>query len=121
MPLYRCAVLEGHSNESQRAQIAKEVVNKDREVIPQSTITKPPSAELRHNQKDSDDLPDYEVLDPILRMYIEDHKSPEEIVAAGHAMVGLSLGPITGKLVSQIVCGEDPDIDLSLMQPERYG
>ena len=65
-------------------QVAKEVVNRDREVIPQNTITKPPSAELRHNQKDSDDLPEYEVLDPILKMYIEDRKSPEEIVAAGH-------------------------------------
>ena len=36
-------------------------------------------------------------------------------------MIGLSLGPITGKLVSQIVSGEEPEIDLSLLRPERYG
>ncbi len=65
-------------------RIAKEVVNKDREVIPQATLTKPPSAELRPDQKDSDSLPEYDVLDPILELYIEKHKSPEEIVAAGH-------------------------------------
>jgi NAD+ synthetase len=66
-------------------RLAREVVNRDREVIPQSTLAKPPSAELKHGQKDSDDLPDYEVLDPILRMYVEERKSPEEIVAAGIA------------------------------------
>ncbi len=64
-------------------RIAKEVINRDRELIPQGTITKAPSAELRHNQRDSDDLPEYDVLDPILKAYIEDGKSPEEIVAAG--------------------------------------
>jgi NAD+ synthetase len=64
-------------------RIAKEVVNKDREVIPANTLTRPPSAELRHNQKDSDDLPDYAVLDPILKAYVEDGKSPEQIVEGG--------------------------------------
>jgi NAD+ synthetase len=63
--------------------IAREVVNRDREVIPQNTLTKAPSAELRHNQSDADDLPAYEVMDPILKAYVEEGKSPEEIVEAG--------------------------------------
>jgi NAD+ synthetase len=66
-------------------RIAREVVNSGRELIPANTINRPPSAELRHNQRDSDDLPEYEVLDPILKLYIEEGKSAEEIVAAGHA------------------------------------
>jgi NAD+ synthetase len=65
-------------------QIAKEVVNSGREIIPKNTIAKPPSAELRHNQRDTDDLPEYGVLDPILKLYVEEGKSPEEIIAAGH-------------------------------------
>ncbi len=64
-------------------RIASEVVNKDVEVIPKSTLTRPPTAELRANQKDSDTLGDYGKLDPLLKAYIEDHKSPEEIVAGG--------------------------------------
>ena len=55
-------------------------LNADHEWIPVSTITKPPSAELRPNQKDSDSLPPYEVLDPILVAYIEDNLTPEQIV-----------------------------------------
>ncbi|MGD0404479.1 MAG: NAD+ synthase [Candidatus Acidiferrales bacterium] len=54
-------------------------VNRKRELIPEATITKPPSAELRPNQKDSDTLPDYDVLDRILKAYVEDLRSPEEI------------------------------------------
>lgn len=54
-------------------------VNREREVIPWDTITKPPSAELRHGQKDTDSLPEYEVLDPMLRAYIEEYRSAEEI------------------------------------------
>src|SRR6201987_282194 len=54
-------------------------INREREVIPASTIEKPPSAELRPNQKDEDSLPPYEVLDRILKAYIEDLKSPQEI------------------------------------------
>jgi NAD+ synthase (glutamine-hydrolysing) len=52
-------------------------------VIPEATITKPPSAELRPNQKDEDSLPPYDVLDPILQRYVEDDWSVEEVVAAG--------------------------------------
>jgi NAD+ synthase (glutamine-hydrolysing) len=55
-------------------------MNREREVIPQSTLTKPPSAELRPNQKDADSLPPYEILDPILLAYIEDNLSIDQIV-----------------------------------------
>jgi NAD+ synthase (glutamine-hydrolysing) len=53
------------------------------EIIPASTIEKPPSAELRPNQKDQDTLPPYDVLDAILRLYVEDNLSVAEIVAQG--------------------------------------
>jgi NAD+ synthase (glutamine-hydrolysing) len=58
-------------------------INKDKEVIPLNTIIKPPSAELREDQKDSDSLPEYEVLDKILFDYIELAKSPSEIISMG--------------------------------------
>jgi len=58
-------------------------MNKDGEVIPENTITKPPSAELRPNQKDSDSLPDYDILDEILFQYIEKRKGPKEIIRMG--------------------------------------
>ena len=54
-------------------------VNSRKPVIPQSTLTKPPSAELRPNQKDSDSLPPYELLDVILEEYVENNKSADEI------------------------------------------
>ncbi|NLC56060.1 MAG: NAD+ synthase [Armatimonadetes bacterium] len=53
-------------------------------VIPESTILRPPTAELRPGQKDTDSLPPYEVLDPILELYVEEDRSFEEIVALGH-------------------------------------
>jgi len=55
------------------------------EVIPQRIITRPPSAELRPDQKDQDSLPPYEVLDGILQRYMEDDQGIEEIIAAGFA------------------------------------
>ncbi len=55
----------------------------ERPVIPQAVIEKAPSAELRPNQKDVDSLPPYEVLDPILRAYVEEDRSFEEMVAMG--------------------------------------
>jgi NAD+ synthase (glutamine-hydrolysing) len=58
-------------------------INSDRELIPMNTINKPPSAELRPDQKDSDSLPDYGILDAILYNYIELRKSPEEIISEG--------------------------------------
>ena len=59
-------------------------INKDGEIIPDNIITKPPSAELRPNQKDSDSLPDYEDLDQVLFQYIEQRKGPKEIIALGY-------------------------------------
>ena len=59
-------------------------LNRDRELIPVNIITKPPSAELKPDQKDSDSLPDYEILDDILERIICLHQSQIEIVAAGH-------------------------------------
>ena len=58
-------------------------LNRNGVVIPESTMTKPPSAELRPNQTDQDTLPPYDVLDGILRLYIEDWKEVDEIAAAG--------------------------------------
>ena len=48
-------------------------------MIPESVFEKPPSAELRPDQKDTDSIPSYDVLDPILRAYVEDYQSPEQI------------------------------------------
>jgi len=58
-------------------------INKDAEVIPEHSITKPPSAELRPDQKDSDSLPDYDILDEILFQYVEKRKGPKELIAMG--------------------------------------
>jgi NAD+ synthase (glutamine-hydrolysing) len=58
-------------------------INRDKEIIPDNIITKPPSAELRPGQKDSDSLPEYEILDKILFQYIEKRQDPNEIKAQG--------------------------------------
>ena len=58
-------------------------INRNEEVIPGNIITKPPSAELRPGQKDSDSLPPYDVLDSVLYQYIEQAKGPDEIIAQG--------------------------------------
>jgi len=58
-------------------------INKDKEIIPENTIIKPPSAELRPDQKDSDSLPEYDVLDAILFQYIEQKLSASEIIEKG--------------------------------------
>lgn len=60
-------------------------MNRAGEVIPDRIITRPPSAELKPDQADQDDLPPYEVLDPILTAYLEEHLSIEEIAARGFA------------------------------------
>jgi NAD+ synthase/NAD+ synthase (glutamine-hydrolysing) len=58
-------------------------LNRDETLIPESTLTKPPSAELKPNQTDQDSLPPYEVLDAILRELLERRLTPEELMAAG--------------------------------------
>ena len=59
-------------------------LNRDREIVPTNIITKPPSAELKPDQKDSDSLPPYEVLDDILDRLVCQHQSSQEIIEAGH-------------------------------------
>jgi NAD+ synthase (glutamine-hydrolysing) len=61
-----------------------EYINKEKEIIPLNTITKAPSAELRPNQKDSDSLPEYDILDKVLFQYIENKQSVEQICALGY-------------------------------------
>jgi NAD+ synthetase len=69
-------------------------LNREREVIPRAIVEKPPSAELRPDQKDTDSLPPYEVLDPILEAYVERYETPEQIAEAN----GFAL-----ELVQQVV------------------
>lgn len=59
-------------------------INKDEEIIPINSIIKPPSAELRPNQKDSDSLPEYDILDPILYQYVEKRQGPQDIIDMGY-------------------------------------
>jgi NAD+ synthase (glutamine-hydrolysing) len=73
----------GDCYKTQVYQLA-EYINKEQEIIPVNTITKAPSAELRPDQKDSDSLPDYVILDKILFEYIEMKKSSEAIIADGY-------------------------------------
>ncbi len=72
-------------------------VNREREIIPADTLTKPPSAELRPGQTDQDSLPPYEVLDALLQAYIVDHRSKEEIIRSGFdaAMVNDVINKVT--------------------------
>ena len=59
-------------------------INRDHEIIPESTLTKPPSAELRPGQVDQDSLPPYDMLDSILEAYVVDGQDAEAIIASGH-------------------------------------
>ncbi len=62
-------------------------INKVKSVIPLNTITKEPSAELKIDQKDSDTIPEYKILDPILHALIEEGKTPEELIATGRERI----------------------------------
>jgi len=64
-------------------------LNRDRELIPAAILEKPPSAELRPDQKDTDSLPPYEVLDPILEAYVERYETPERIAQANGFPIAL--------------------------------
>lgn len=61
-----------------------EHINRNGEIIPKNILTKAPSAELRPDQKDSDSLPDYDLLDAVLYQYIEKQQGPKEIIAMGY-------------------------------------
>ena len=65
--------------------------NRDRELIPENTLIKPPSAELRPGQQDTDSLPPYEVLDPILEAYVERYETAEDIVQASPVPLEIDL------------------------------
>ncbi|HQK88851.1 MAG TPA: NAD+ synthase, partial [Acidobacteriota bacterium] len=71
-------------------------INRTRPVIPESTLTKAPSAELRPNQTDQDELPPYDILDAVLRLYIEEQQSRREIIERGFdpAMVDRIVGMV---------------------------
>jgi NAD+ synthase (glutamine-hydrolysing) len=64
-------------------ELVKEI-NKEKEIIPKEIVIKAPSAELRPGQKDSDSLPEYNILDPILYQYIEQRKGPQELIETGN-------------------------------------
>lgn len=72
--LYKVQVYELSHHENERH---------GREVIPEAILTKAPSAELRPNQKDSDSLPEYELLDPVLHALCEEELAPEQVIARG--------------------------------------
>jgi NAD+ synthase (glutamine-hydrolysing) len=76
--------------------------NREREVIPLNTIEKPPSAELRPGQRDTDSLPPYEVLDPILEAYVERYRSAEQILAEREA-AGEAVDPALIRRVLSLV------------------
>lgn len=76
------------------------LINRNREIIPENSILKPPSAELRPDQKDTDSLPEYDVLDPILFRFIEQNQSPAEIAQAGFDL------PLVEKIVRMVNLNE---------------
>jgi len=59
-------------------------INREREIIPKNIVDKPPTAELRENQKDTDSLPPYPELDPVIKLVVESHLSKADIVARGY-------------------------------------
>ena len=73
----------GDAYKTQVFELAR-YINRNGEMLHENIITKPPSAELRPDQKDSDSLPDYDILDVILYQYIEERKGPKEIIAMGY-------------------------------------
>jgi NAD+ synthetase len=75
-------------------------LNSDREAIPESTLTKTPSAELRPGQEDQDSLPPYEILDRIVEAWVEEHRSVEEIIAEG-------LDPEAVRKVVRLITGNE--------------
>ncbi len=75
-------------------------INRDQELIPENIITKAPSAELRPDQKDTDSLPEYEILDEILYQYIEERKGPKEIIAMGFD------GPLVNRILKLVNTSE---------------
>lgn len=78
----------GDVTKEQVYQLA-EWINREQEIIPRAIIDKPPSAELRPDQKDSDSLPDYAIVDTVLQAYVEGHQSPQQIAEENHLELDL--------------------------------
>lgn len=76
-------------------------INRNKEIIPKYTIERAPSAELRPNQKDSDTLPDYEIIDQVLQAYVEEHRSPHWIADHFHYPL-----PLVQELIKRIHLNE---------------
>jgi NAD+ synthase (glutamine-hydrolysing) len=93
-------------------------INKDKEIIPVNIIEKAPSAELRPNQKDSDSLPDYLVLDQILYQYIEKRQGPAEIKALGY---GEALVDRTLKMVNNNEYKRNQFCPIIRISPKAFG
>ena len=93
-------------------------INRNKEIIPQNSIVKPPSAELRPGQKDSDSLPDYEVLDKLLVQFIEKKQSPAALIAQGfdEALVNSVL-----KLVNQAEFKRYQTPPILRVSPKAFG
>lgn len=96
-------------------------INREREVIPSHIIVKPPSAELRPNQKDSDSLPDYAVLDQILYQYIEHRKGPAEIKALGIAGADDALIDRTLRMVNRNEYKRNQFCPIIRVSPKAFG
>jgi NAD+ synthetase len=75
-------------------------INREKEIIPSDSITKPPSAELRPDQKDQDSLPEYDLLDAILQLYVVEHLSKEDIVQRGLA------APVVNDVINKVTFSE---------------
>jgi NAD+ synthase (glutamine-hydrolysing) len=88
--------------------------NRDREIIPANTIAKPPSAELRPGQRDTDSLPPYDILDPILEAYVERYCSAEQILAEVLARSPASGVPHSSTAPSSM--GGEVTVDLALIR-----
>ena len=73
----------GHYGKTQVFELARHI-NRDKEIIPENSIIKPPSAELRPDQKDTDSLPEYDILDKIIFEYVENRCSSGEIIKMGY-------------------------------------
>jgi NAD+ synthase (glutamine-hydrolysing) len=93
-------------------------INRDKIVIPTNIIEKAPSAELRPNQKDSDSLPDYLVLDQILYQYIEKRQGPDEIKALGY---GDALVDRTLKMVNNNEYKRNQFCPIIRISPKAFG
>ena len=93
-------------------------INRDKEIIPLNIIEKAPSAELRPNQKDSDSLPDYLVLDQILYQYIEKRQGPVEIKLLGY---GEALVDRTLKMVNNNEYKRNQFCPIIRISPKAFG